>query len=551
MSELHNHNSDPTQRCAVQEHNGENCGKNSGAGVPSLARRYAFKLLSNMVGVPLFLLMEAVLPRALGPAAYGAFSYSTGIFQYLTNFLDFGASTCLFTTLAKRRSEWPLLAFFLRLSLLILLLCLLFAGLCLLPPAAAWLMPGVPAWVMPFAALWAFATWGVRVLRGVNDALGQTVESEKARTIAGVLACVALLALHLAGVLSLPVLFVHQLVYLGGMILAFKVIVLEGFRQPDGKAPPLALAPEARRAYTREFVAYSLPLLLQVSIVTLTLTADRWLLQMFDGNVEQAYFSLSQKVGMACFLFVAAMTPLLTRELAVAHGRNDFAEMGRLFASFAPLLYAVAAYFSAFACLEAATVLNLFGGSEFAAALPVVQLMTLYPIHQGYGQLTQAVYYASARTGALSKITVISSLSGLFASLLLLLPREYGGLGLGAEGLALKMLLIQFITANVMLFMCSRFIPLPLPRLFSHQCICLGLFLGLAWGVGEAWQYITAAVGSSLLPLTGLPGLLVGFCLRGLVYSLAVALLCLAFPWLIGFSHAELKGLLGRFRRKP
>ncbi|MBQ4132907.1 MAG: lipopolysaccharide biosynthesis protein [Desulfovibrionaceae bacterium] len=529
------------------------------AAPPSLARRYSFKLISNIFGIPLFLVMEAVLPRALGPAGYGAFSYATGIFQYLTNFLDFGTSTCLFTTLAKRQNEWPLLAFFLRVSLLILVLCLLFAGLCMLPPLAARFMPGVPAWVIPFAALWAFATWGVRVLRGVNDALGQTVQSEKARTIAGVAACIALLALHFVGVLSLPVLFVHQLAYLGGMILAFKIIVLEGFQDKwaetgDGGGqkrkmlPSLSLEREQSRAYVREFAAYSLPLFIQLVVVTLTLMADRWLLQVFDGNVEQGYFSISQKVGMACFLFVAAMTPLLTRELAVAHGRNDFAEMGRLFSKFAPMLYAVAAYFSAFACLEAAAMVDFFGGEEFAAALLTVQIMALYPIHQGYGQLTQAVYYASAQTRALSKITVISSLSGLLASLLLLIPKEYGGLAMGAEGLALKMVGIQFLVANFMLFMCSRFIPLPLGRLLLHQFVCLGLFLFLAWAAGLAGELLPGTLGSQPFGLKGLPGKIVGFCLRGLLYSMGVGIVCMLCPWLAGTSHQELLGLWRRFK---
>ena len=526
----------------------------------SLARRYSFKLIANIAGIPLFLVMEAVLPRALGPFAYGAFSYATGMFQYLTNFLDFGTSTCLFTALSKRQQEWPLLAFFMRIAGLIFVLCLLFAGLCVIPEVGARVMPGVPAWIMPLAALWAFATWGVRVVRGVNDALGQTVKSEKLRTVAGVLACSALLVLHFAGVLNLPVLFAHQLVYLFGMLVVFKIIVLEGFRpaseQTDkdgpveslGRIPPLKLTREQNRAYTREFAAFSLPLFLQLVAVTLALMADRWLLQVFDGNVEQGYFSISQKIGMACFLFVSAMTPLLTRELAVAHSKNDYAEMGRLFTRFAPMLYAVAAYFSAFACLEASAMVAIFGGSQFAAAVITVQVMALYPIHQGYGQLTQAVYYASSRTGALSKITVISSAIGVIASLFLLLPAEYGGQALGSLGLAVKMVGLQVLVCNFMLFMCSRFIPLQLGRLVLHQVLCLAVFLALAWLAGQPAYFWPEYFGNNPFELDGLIGQIVGFCLRGAVYSVCVGVFCFACPWLLGTTHAEFKGLWVRAR---
>ena len=565
---------------------------------PSLARRYSFKLISNAAAIPLYLVMEAILPRSLGPAAYGVFSYATGMFQYLLNFLDFGTSTCLFTALSKRQRDWPLLAFFWRIAVLLFVLTLLFAGLCMLPQIGSQVMPGVPAWVMPLAGLWAFGFWGMRVLRGVNDALGQTVASEKIRTLAGVLACLALLVLHFFNVLTLPVLFVHQLVYLFAMIAAFKVIVLRnwgGWRgwtpwppepeasqneasQPEASQPEarqnetscdeinkdeagkqyenvpagnikkikfmLALSPEEHEAYRKEFASYSFPLFLQLVTVALALMADRWLLQVFNGNVEQGFFSISQKVGFACFMFVSAMIPLLTRELAVAHGKNDYAEMGRLLSRFAPMLYAVATYFSAFVCLEAATVVDIFGGQAFAPAVLAVQIMALYPIHQGYGQMTQAVFYASAKTRALSKVTAVSCLLGFGVSLYLILPPHYGGLGLAAEGLAGKTVLMQVLMCNFMLFMCSRFIPLCLGRLFAHQIICLALFLGLAWVATQAAQLSPWLFGLEAFGWQGLWGQLAGFASRGLLYSLLCLGLVLVFPWAVGVTRLDLKKAL-------
>ena len=73
---------------------------------PSLGKRYAFKLVSNVATIPLFFILEAVLPRALGPAAYGNYNFITSLFQNFTNFLDMGTSTCLYTTLSKRPGEF-------------------------------------------------------------------------------------------------------------------------------------------------------------------------------------------------------------------------------------------------------------------------------------------------------------------------------------------------------------------------------------------------------------------------------------------------------------
>ena len=557
---------------------------NLAAPTPSLGKRYSFKLISNAAAIPLYLVMEGILPRSLGPAAYGAFSYATGMFQYLLNFMDAGTSTCLFNALSKRPEEWGLLAFFWRIGLFILVITLLLASLCTLPSVAAEVMPGIPAWVIPLAALWAYGFWGVRILRGVNDALGQTVKSEKARTIAGLLACLALLALHFLNILTLPVLFAHQLVYLLGMCLAFKVIILEnwgGWRKwrhagqragqvagqkneaedsaPDAEAnpeqgrarakSPWALAPEQRRAYRKKFITYSLPIFAQALVVALALMADRWLLQIFNGNVEQAFFSISQKVGFACFMFVSAMIPLLMREFAVAHAKEDFTTMGRLLQRFAPILYAVAVYFSAFVSLEAPTVVFIFGGSQFAAAVLAVQIMAIYPVHQGYGQLTQAVFYSSNRTKSLSKITILGCLTGFGASLVILLPTVMGGLGLGAVGLAAKTVIMQILVCNVTLFLCSRFIPLRLGRLLLHQALCLAVFLILAFISSASAEWLPFVFGPSAFGVQDFAGAVLGFCSRGVLYTGLCLLLVWVCPWLWGLNRQDLRFVFEQIKK--
>ena len=169
--------------------------------------------------------------------------------------------------------------------------------------------------------------------------------------------------------------------------------------------------------------------------------------------------------------------------------------------------------------------------------------MALYPIHQGYGQLAQAVYYASSRTGALSKISIVSSAVGLLVSLYLLMPEKYGGQALGAVGLAFKMVGLQVLVCNFMLFMCSRFIPIRLGRLISHQFFCLAAFLGLAWASGQLAYFWPGYFGSSPFGLGGLVGEVLGLCLRGAAYTAGVGAVCLVCPWLMGTGRSELKAL--------
>ena len=91
---------------------------------PSLARRYMGKLAANIATVPMYLIMEAVLPRALGPQAYGNFNFATSVFTQFTGFLDMGTSTCFYNALSRRQQEFRLVAFYGRICCLVLLITL-------------------------------------------------------------------------------------------------------------------------------------------------------------------------------------------------------------------------------------------------------------------------------------------------------------------------------------------------------------------------------------------------------------------------------------------
>ena len=164
---------------------------------PSLARRYICKLLANVASVPVYLAMEAILPRALGPAMYGNYSFATNFFQQLFMFLDMGTSTCFYNALSRRQSETGLISFYMRLCLLIAVISLLIAGAMQVPLVGNWLMPDVPLWLAPLAAIWAFLTWWGRVLRSMNDAVGATVQSEMVRTVVSLSAVFLLIGLFL------------------------------------------------------------------------------------------------------------------------------------------------------------------------------------------------------------------------------------------------------------------------------------------------------------------------------------------------------------------
>lgn len=497
----------------------------------SLARRYSFKLLANAFSVPLYLAMEAILPRALGPSQYGVFSYTTSMFQYLLNFLDGGTSSCLFNLMARGR-DWCVVVFYRNFSLALLGVVLALAGLGFLPAADAVIMPDIPRWTLPLAGLWAYFTWAGRVLRGVNDAMGNTTDSEKVRMLASVAGLAALVALFFLNLLSLSVLFWQQIAYLALMCAGFAWFVIrdwEGERKRPGA--------EEKKACRGEFIRFSAPIFVNGVVAAVALMAERWLLQHFDGNVQQGYFGLSQKVGMACFLFISAMVPLVMREFSIAFGRKDMRLMAELYDRFGPMLFSLAAYFACFVAFEASFIVRLFGGVQFTGAIAAVQVMSLYPVHQGYGQLTTSAFYAAGRTRSVLWVSVAVNILGLVLAYVVIAPQSGGGLNLGALGLAIKTVTVQIVSVTIMIRLLSGIIPISFWRTLGQQILCLLVMGGLAWGAAR----------TRVLFSTEIPAL--DFVIHGVLYTAAVGAVVFLVPRVFGLRRADMQRIFTLARR--
>lgn len=502
---------------------------------PTLARRYIYKLMANLVSVPVYLVMEALLPRALGPNMYGNYSFATNLFQQLSGFLDMGTSTCFYNALSRRQDEPSLFAFYLRIAALVAV-AMAFCGLvCLLSPAGHIVMPDMPLWLAPLAALWAFFTWFSRVLRSTNDALGATIPGECWRAGIAIGSTLLLVCLYGFNLLNVHTLFLQQYILLASTCIACWFVTKRHWRE-IGIHMHIRLGKTKRKQYGKEFFAYSHPLFMQGLLSFFMLTAERWLLQWFDGSAQQGFYALSQKVSMACFLFVSAMTPLLMREFSMAWGRGDLAAMGSLLRRFAPGLYAIATYFSCFTVAEGRALVEIFGGADFVAATLPVQIMALYPLHQAYGQMASSIFHASGKTHILRNMTACECIYGLIAAWVLIAPANMMGFNLGATGLAIKTVSIQFLTVNLYLWLACRFVPFSFWKNLLHQILCVVILIALA--------YASRSISMECGMFSGL----MRFIASGFIYTCFVASLFILAPDILGVSRNTINIFFQRLR---
>jgi len=503
----------------------------------SLKKQYVFKLSTNLVGFTIGLVTQAIIPRGLGPRAYGDFTFLTNFFTQMVGFLDIGTSVGFYTRLSQNPRETSLVRFYLYFTGIITLAVLAFILVTHASSAYPLLWPGQDLLFVYLAALWGIMTWFVQVLTKMADAYNLTVSAEIARMAQKVLGLILIVLLFMMHALHLTALFLYHFVIMTFLIAAF-IWILETRGYSFGREWKLPW-PLVRK-YVKEFYDYNHPLFVFGVAALIVGIFDRWLLQIFSGSVQQGYFGLSYQIGALCFLFTSAMTPLLMREFAVAYSRQDLQRMAQLFRRYIPLLYSIAAYFSCFIAVQANTVIYLMGGNDFKGAFFPLTLMAFYPIHQTYGQLSGSVLYATGQTALIRNIGIIFMLVGMPVTYFLIAPHNLAGLNAGATGLAIKMVLLQFFGVNVQLYFNAQLLGLRFWRYLEHQFLSVGLLLGLAFLVKVGVDHLPPLHGKILL----------SFFLAGFCYTLLTVFLTCSFPLLFGLSRQDLQSLLQLAKEK-
>jgi O-antigen/teichoic acid export membrane protein len=501
-----------------------------------LEKRYIYKLSANLIGFCISIFTQAIIPRGLGPKAYGDFNFLSNFFTQATGLLDTGTSTCFYTKLSQRPKEQPLIVFYMYFVCTVSLLVMAFVFFFNLKMGPSLLWPGQEITYVYLAAGLGISVWVAGLINQQADAFGITVLTEKLRILQKVVALLFVFVLFSIHQLNLLIFFLYN--YL--ILILFATLLLWAFkRQGFGFSLRARLTRDLTTSYFKEFYNYSKPLFFYSLACFVASVFDRWLLQIFGGSEQQGFYGLSFQIAAVCFLFASAMTPLLMREFAVAFGRGDFEQMAFLFRRYIPVLYSVCAFFCCFTAMEAEKIVFIMGGKAYNAATAALRILSFYPLHQTYGQLSNSVFLATGKTGGVYRnASVAFMLGGIPLSYFLLAPRTKMGLGAGAPGLAFKMVLIQVLLNNVLLYFNTRMLKLSFWKFMGHQFVSVVALLILA--------YSSVRVIDSFLS----PGrhLIINFIAAGTVYAILSLISVSLKPSLIGMRRRDVEGVINYAR---
>lgn len=493
--------------------------------VHSIRKRFIFTAFANLIRSIITFFTGILLARWLGVDSYGNMAFLLGTFLAVRQLFDMGSSSAFFTFMSQRaQSKRFVWSFFVWLSLQ---LFVPFIIILLLFPSH-WIeriWHGEQRGLILLALIAVFMQHSVwPAVQQACESQRQTILSQKLSVIVIIFHFVAVVLLWLVGELGLHVLFVA--ISLEYMVATY--FVHRNFCYTDSLE--LDKNYQSFKIVFSKYLKYCLPLIPFSWVGFLYLFVDRWLLQKYGGPIEQAYYSVAALFATVSLLATSSILRIFWKEIAEASEQNNHPRSRELYWKVSRILFLIGAIIAGFLIPWAEDILKIMLGGEYVGGAISLMIMFLYPVHQSMGQIGGTMLLATERVSIQVTTGIIFMLLSMVVTYLMLAPNDaiIPGLGMASEGLAIKMLLMQFIQVNVVAFIIARTWNWPFD--WVYQPVSLLSCVGLGWLV---WFVTTSLIFEDV-------SFYIEIVVAGVMYLLSIVVLVFCLPWLAGLTRNQL-----------
>lgn len=460
----------------------------------SVGNRFAFSLGANLSKALIGFATGLLVARGLGPEQFGKMMFLLGTFIAVRQLLDVGSSTAFFTFLSQRQRSSRFVAWFsvwLGVQFLVPLLAvgLLFPAIWI---ELIWKGEQRSLVVMAFVAAYLQSTlWAVMMQMGESQRLTRMVQ--------GVSAAIAMFHLLLVAIAWWQEWLGIRLIFAA---IAVEWALAAWVIAKHLRFPAVQDENETFTGVVKEFGRYCLPLIPYSWLGFAYEFADRWLLQNYGGSVQQAYYAVAFQFGAVAGIATTSILNVFWKEIAEAHHQGNKERVAMLYRKVSRGLYFVAASVAGFLIPWSEDILLLTLGPAYMGGAAALTIMFLYPLHQSMGQIGGTMLYATGRVRAQVVIGMLVMATSIVVTYFVLAPAEASlpGFGLGSTGLAGKVVVMQFLSVNVIAIYLARILQIEFDWIYQPfgLVVCLGVGW-LAYGIPRGLFDVPAHVWAGLL----------------------------------------------------
>ena len=146
------------------------------------------------------------------------------------------------------------------------------------------------------------------------------------------------------------------------------------------------------------------------------------------------------------------------KEVAEANANLDHIAVENLYKKISLALYACAAAIGCFLIPWSKDLIGFMLGAAYVEGAAILAITLLYPLHQTIGQINSTLFFATQNTRLQVKIGAASMMCSLPLAYFILAPPDASmpGLGLGALGMALRLVFFNVLVVNITSYILCR-----------------------------------------------------------------------------------------------
>lgn len=492
----------------------------------SVSARYAFSIGSTGLRGLSNLLAAALLARWLGPESYGVLAYLVAVLTVVRELTDLTASSAFFTFISKQRYSRIFISRYWLWIAGQFAVCYLLIGFIIPDKLLYSLAPDIDRALILFALTAIFSHSQVWLnMNNMAEAKRLSILAQSINTTIAFLHLLVIFVLYLFDSLMLEWIFLAMSIewIFASLCLA---IYLKKISEHDVES--ICNDCDSSGEQFQKFWVYCAPYIPYTVIGAICVFLDRWLLQAWSGSEQQAHFAIAQQLSLITLLLTTSLLKIFWKEAASLYHSHDSDKLERFYNLTLRRLYFIGSLFFCILIPWAEEILFLFFGEIYLVGASVFFLMLFYPVHQSLGQIMITILHATEKSRLQVLLGISFMLTGLIFAYIMMAPRSslVPGLGLGALGLALKMVVLQVLQINVMGWFLAR--SLNWRHHWAYQITHLLPLVTLTF----LFKFI-------VLDVLGLPEML-AMALSIFLFLMSAAILVIAFPSLINVTRGQI-----------
>lgn len=497
----------------------------------NILNRSLFTILSNSFRSLFNLMASILLARMLGPESFGAMSFILASFIALRSLVDFGLSSAFYTFISESRNNYRYITTYVYILFLQFLMPLLLIFFFM---PNSWLqiiwtdIELLQIFFGYLAIFFQYYIWNFSL--NIAESIRKTFLAQSIWLSISVINLIALIGLWLSDLLIISNVFLLIIFEfsIGSFLLLFLLKKQINFE----------FKKESQLIILSKFFDYSKPLILYSVIGFIAIFFDRWMLQFFGGSHEQAFYSISFQISAISLLATSSILKIFWKEIAESNSNKDIGYTKKLYENSCKVLYLIACFILGFIFFWTDEIILLFLGESYLPGKITFLILLFYPIHQCLGQIVSSFLYATSETRILSYINSIFLLLGMLLTFILISENALlkANPEMGSSGLAIKMVVIQFLNVNILIFILNKNYNWKYDQFYQISFVIFSLLVG----------FLSKELINLLFQFSNM--IFISFFISFLIYLLIFVVTIYYLPSLFSIRISELKFINNYYR---